>query len=281
MTKPDIKYLAVDMDGTLLNTNHQIMPNTREALVEIQKKGIKLIIATGRPLDNIVEYADQLDLAKYEGYIIANNGALIFDYAKDEVIFENLLSLDQARYIFKTLENFDLYPFYRDEERMYVHDVYEAVLDSKTPRGTVNMHEVLSRVGNYKLTEVERLSEYVDHPIYKVMASGASDYINRIYSDLERDLGPSIAIMATYPTVLEFSKKEISKGNALKMLGIDLKYTMAFGDSMNDRDMIEIVEYGIAMENAMDPIKDEAIYITSSNDDEGIYKALKKFELID
>lgn len=274
------EYIAVDMDGTLLNNDHSIMPKTKDALIKLQEQGIKLIIATGRPLENIKRFADQLKMQEYGGYIIGNNGALVVDYKNNDVIFEELIDIDKAKNIFEALEKFELYPFYRDEKNMYVEDVFAAEVDSKSHLGHTNMFKLLSRIGNYKLVEVDSLKEFVSTPLYKIMAVGENEYINQNFEKIHEAVGYDINPMSTYPTVLEFAKSDISKANGLRKTGIDLEKTIAFGDSMNDYDMVEAAGLGVAMGNAMPKVKEVAQAITSSNNEEGIYEYLRSISLI-
>lgn len=277
----EIKYLATDMDGTLLDSKNEIMPKTKEALIKLQREGIKLIIATGRPLSTTIDYAKELEMEKYDGIIISNNGALVVRVSDMKTLYEDYISVEQGKRIFATLENFDVFPYYRDDKYMYVQDAYNGYVDTKSSEGRINVFQSHSRIGNYLIKEVRNLRESLDIPVFKIMAGGEIDYIAENISKINEQLGDDLYAMETAPFILEFTKKGTSKGYALKKLGIDLEKTIAFGDSMNDYHMIEEVKYGIAMENAMDKLKIGADDITDSNCNEGIYKALKKYNLIE
>lgn len=93
-------------------------------------------------------------------------------------------------------------------------------------------------------------------------------------------MGPEVEVLATYPAVTEYNKKGISKGNSLSKLGFDMDEIIAFGDSVNDIDMLKSAGIGVAMGNALEEVKQVADYITKSNDEDGIYYALKEFGII-
>ena len=94
------KLLALDLDGTLTNSKKVITPHTRETLLKAQEKGIKIILASGRPTYGIVPLAEQLELQKYEGYILAYNGGEITDWKTKEVISKNLLDPEVLPYLY-------------------------------------------------------------------------------------------------------------------------------------------------------------------------------------
>lgn len=277
----DIKYIALDLDGSLLNDDLEILPKTKTALIDVQKKGIKLIIATGRPLKAILKYSEELDMDKNDGLIIANNGGLIYSYKEDKVIYEDRISLEDAKDTFSRLEEFDVYPFYRDEEYMFVEDVFAPIIDTKTSLGTINSHEFESRLGDFLLKEVPRLKDYVDKPVLKIMAASNPDYLDKNLDKINKKLNDNIYCARTATYIVEFIKKGISKGQTLKKLNISEDKLIAFGDSMNDFEMIEYAKYGIAMENAMDKLKEISYDITKSNNDEGIYYMLEKMKIVD
>lgn len=280
MNKYNIENIALDLDGTLLTDKHTIMPKTKAALIEAQERGYKVIIATGRPYETLISFAEELKLKEFGGLIICNNGGQIVDPATDETIYEDLLSKEEARKILITLKDFSVYPFFRHDNYLYVNNRAEAVVDSKSHMGMVDVYDFEKALGGYKIKEKEPLEDNVPGPIFKVLAAGDGGYIMSNIDKINEALDDDLYAVATMPFVIELLKKTVSKGNALAHMGIDLNKTIAFGDSMNDLHMIEEVKYGIAMENAMEILKSIATDQTDSNNNEGIYNALKKYEII-
>lgn len=280
MEKYDIKYVAFDMDGTILNSNHEIMPKTKEAIKILMENGIKVIIATGRPVKSAMPYVEELEIAKYGGYLISNNGALATNLKDNSTVFEEYISVEKSKHILEVIKNYKIYPFIRDDKYMYVNDVFDCMVETGTELGTINANKFHSRIGKFLLHEVRDLVEIVDEPLLKVIASGDAKYIEQNIDRLNEELGEDIIVMETLPFVLEFARNDVSKGFALERLGVDLSKTMTFGDSMNDAHMIELAKYGIAMGNAMEKVKAIAYDITDDNNSEGVYKALEKYGLI-
>ena len=275
-----IRYVAVDMDGTLLDNKLEIMPKTKQAIIELQKNGIKLIIATGRALEAVKKYFPEIKIKEYGGFVISGNGAIIYDPVKDEIIDRDYMSIEEAREILKRVRNFRIFPFYREDGIMYMEN-YDRFLEANDEKSElIHLEEVRARGGAFTISEHDDLSESINKPIMKLMAAGSSDYIWNNLALINKKIEPVAQAMVTLPNVIEFAKNGVSKCKAIEKLGIDPDHLMAFGDSLNDFQMIEFAKYGIAMGNAMQPLKDIAFDTTSSNVDEGIYKALVKYGLI-
>lgn len=275
-----IKYVAVDMDGTLLDDNLEIMPKTRQAIIELQENGVKLIVATGRALEAVKKYIPEIKIKEYGGLIISGNGAIVYDPVLDEVIYRDYMSVEEAREILKRIKDFKLFPFYREDGIMHMGN-YERFLEANGEKSDlIQLEDIKARGGSFSISEHYDLSESINNPIMKLMAAGPPEYMWDNFSKINKNLEPVAHAMLTLPTVMEFAKKNLNKGKALEKLGIDPNHLMTFGDSLNDFHMIEYAKYGIAMENAMQPLKDIAFDTTSSNVDEGIYRALVKYGVV-
>lgn len=277
----------MDIDGTLLNSERKISQKTKEALLYAQSKGVKLILSTGRPANITYEIASELEMDKkeHEGYLLTDNGALLKSAYDHRIIFEDKISVDLAKHILGVIEKYPgLYPFYMDDGYIYFHDAYEAVVDSRgngKEEEIINMHQLQARAGNYLVQEVKRMKDFIHKPIFKMHTANQPEYIKEHLEDIKREMGDEVEVLATYPAVTEFNKKGISKGNSLSKLNIDMEDIIAFGDSVNDIDMLQSVGCGVAMGNALEEVKAVADEITESNDNDGIYHSLKKHDLFD
>ena len=280
MSKPDIKYLALDMDGTLLSSDHIILPKTKKALMDLQEKGIQLIIATGRPLKSIHRYAEELKFAEYGGLIIGSNGGIIYDPKKDEVLYQAKLSKEQVKRIFEVLENYELIPYFIDEDDILYTQQDEALVEMSNGETLEVFDFELAMSDDYRLKNVGFLKDYVDWSIDKVLNTASPKYIADNYKKIQAELGEDFVVVPSLEFILEIFRSDISKGNALEFIEKDFNHTMAFGDGMNDYHMLEVAKYSIAMGNAAEEIKALATDITDTNDNEGIYKALKKYQII-
>ena len=123
----DYQILALDLDGTLTNSNKEIPKATLEALIDIQQKGKKVVLASGRPTRGVIPLARQLHLDEYGSYILSFNGGRITDCQSGQVIYEKLLPEDVAEPLFYREKVFQdryrgLYPGYA-----YIRDTAESV----------------------------------------------------------------------------------------------------------------------------------------------------------
>lgn len=275
-----IKYVAVDMDGTLLDNNLEIMPKTRQAIIDLQKNGVKLIIATGRALEGVKKYIPEIKIKEYGGLIISGNGAIVYDPVRDEIIYRDYISVEEACQILDRLKKFNIFPFYRQDGLMHMGD-YKKFLEANGEKtDLIHFEDIKLRGYLFDIVEHDDLCRSINKPIMKLMAAGNPEYMWNNFHEINKELEPIAHAMLTLSTILEFSKLNVSKGHALESLGIDPNHLMAFGDSLNDFHMIKFAKYGIAMGNAMQPLKDIAFGITSSNVDEGIYEALIKYGIV-
>ena len=85
------RVLVLDLDGTLTNSKKEVTPRTLEALLEVQKRGVKIVLASGRPTYGVAPVADELGLDKYGGYILSYNGGEIVNWQTKEILYENIL----------------------------------------------------------------------------------------------------------------------------------------------------------------------------------------------
>lgn len=279
--KLDVKYIALDLDGTLFSDDLKILPKTKEALLSLQNKGIKLIIASGRPLKTVLSIAEELKMKEHLGYVVSYNGALVYDMLGNK-IYENKLSVGESKKIFEILEKYDLFRFYyRDSENMCIENNLEIDENSGKYFGRDKIYEIIKKTGQFNIIETKDIKETVDRELFKVMGASFPKYLEDNLSNIEADLDGNIVPLITLPWVIEFCKKDVSKGYAIEKLNINPEYLMAFGDGMNDQHMLEFAKYGIAMGNARQSLKDIAFDTTSSNNEEGIYKSLVKYKLIE
>ena len=101
------KLLVLDLDGTLTNKQKKITPHTKETLLKIQEQGVKIVLASGRPTYGNAPLAEQLELQKYEGYILAYNGGEIIDWKTKELMYKNLLDHDVLPYLYECAKKND------------------------------------------------------------------------------------------------------------------------------------------------------------------------------
>lgn len=274
-----IKAIVLDIDGTLLNTGKIISEKTKQALIAAQEKGIKVILASGRPTTGMLELAEQLEMTKYEGFLVSYNGARVTDCLTKKVLFNQAMSIETGQAILEHLKKFDVIPMIDKEDYLYVNDVYSGMLD--LPDGAFNIIEYEAGGGNFKLSEIDDLAAFATFPINKILIAAQPEYLQKIAPALHAPFDEIVTAAFSAPFYFEFTDKGIDKAKALNTvfpeMGIHSENIIAFGDGHNDRSIIEYAGIGVAMGNAVDALKEIADDVTLSCDEDGIAAGLEKY----
>lgn len=278
MNIKDIETIVFDIDGTLINSNEKILEKTKKAIIEIQDKGVHIILASGRPFQSMLALAKELELDKHKGIILCNNGALAYDTKSSEIIFETPLDYDLVQEILKEIKGKPIVPMIDHGEYMLVKDVNQGTINYNGEKLDIMKREANS--GNFTLKEVDPIEDYVNHPINKLLTIVKPEEVHKITEEFKQMFEGRLHVVQTSPYFMEFVMPHVSKSYGLERLEIKKDTLMAFGDSMNDREMLLYSKYPIAMKNALKPLKDIAYYVTDDNDNNGIYKALKHFGFV-
>lgn len=272
-----LKAVIMDIDGTLVDgKTQQIPPETKKALKHIQSKGIKLILASGRPINGMVHLASELDMDKNHGLCACFNGAKVVDVETNDVLFNQTMSVETGRAILNHMKKFDVRPLIVKGDYAYVKDVYDCYVDiNGAPYNIVN-HE--AHDNNFKLCEVDDLEEFADYPLNKILVIGEADYLKEHYLEMYEPFTETCNAMFTAPFYYEYTDKGIDKVRALEAVlhqfDIEAKDCISFGDAQNDITMIKWAGVGVAMGNGTDETKAAADEVTDANVDEGIAHSL-------
>lgn len=271
----DYKLIAFDMDGTLLTSKNTISVPVREALDEAVDKGKTVIICTGRSYRELMDY-DQQEFKKIR-YYICENGALIFDSIKREVIAKTCIPEELVLRILDLAELEDVMVYLavegqnlvnqKDALRMeYFHA--ERYKDIEL-RSAVLCDDIIQRYREYPV------------PVEKMNLYSASVGLRDKFSGLLEKL--PLSLVHAEETGLEIMAPDMSKAAGfLKLcdyLKIPIEETIAVGDSDNDVDMIKAAGLGIAMGNARTCVKEVCDIMVSDNDHDGCAEAVKQYLL--
>ena len=267
-----IKVIIMDIDGTLTNSKKQITPKTKEMLIAAQNKGIKLVLASGRPVSGLIGLAKELEMEKHHGLLVSFNGSKVVDCQTKEVLFNQTMRIEDAREVLEHMKNFKVYPMIDKGNYLFVNDVYKGMITYQNEKIDIIQYE--ARGGNFKLCEIEDLSSFVDFPLNKILTAGDPEYLNEHYQDMMEPFKERLNCMFTAPFYFEFTAKGIDKAKALdsvlKPMGFQQEEMVAFGDGDNDATMLSYAGIGVAMDNAQDSLKKIADKITLSNEEDGI-----------
>jgi Cof subfamily protein (haloacid dehalogenase superfamily) len=267
-----VKLVALDLDGTLLNSKKQVSEYTKNVIKRLSNEGIIFTFCTGRIYNELVDLINELPFIQYA---IACNGAFIHDLHKNEVIFENLLDMQDVRKIYHTFKDFRMmFEIFADgkvivDERSLEHllttdlGVYRDFI-IKTRKGIPDLYQYI----NERNQPVGKVNIFFDSKETRSKAMGAC-------KDIHLDI-----TMQEYKN-LEFNRLGANKGSALQHLAEIMGFTsdevMAIGDNHNDIAMLKYANYSVAMDNADEQIKTIARFTTKSNDENGVAFALETF----
>jgi Cof subfamily protein (haloacid dehalogenase superfamily) len=273
-----LKVIILDVDGTLFSSEKKMMPKTKAALIKAQEKGMRVILASGRPTSGLIDIGKELQMDKYHGLFVSYNGSKIIDCETMETLFNEPLSIEEGKAVLEHMKHFDVRPMIDKGNHMYVNNVYDTI---KFNNEDFNIIEYEARGGNYLLCEQADLADFLDYEVNKILTAGEPDYLQKHHEAMMEPFKNSLNCVFTAAFYFEFTAKGIDKAKALDTVLKPIGYTeaemIAFGDGMNDLSMLKYVGTGVAMGNAVDEVKEHAQYITDSNDEEGIANALYKY----
>lgn len=264
------KIIALDVDGTLVNSQLQLTEGVREALIRAQRDyGMRVIIASGRPTPGLRHLAEELELARYSGYVLPYNGGLVYNARAmaspirrntlPEEIIPELYALAKEHGL-NILTYTDSEILTEDPEDPYVHK--EMALTVMPAR----------RVDNFV--------QEVPSGLPKCLIVGDPKAIEALVPIARQRFAGRVDAFTSDPAFLELVPTGINKGVALQKLLERLDYDrselIAVGDSYNDLEMIQFAGLGVAMSNAREAIKSCADYVTKSNDEDGVAHLLRK-----
>ena len=261
------KLIALDLDGTLKSTNKQILPKTKIILQKLAKQGVVIVLASGRPTVGLYKEADELKLNETGGYLLSFNGAKVVDYQTKETIYQKVYNAKIAHDVYDRAKKYGLAVMTYADGVIITEDIDDEYVI------------IESEINHLPIKLVKNFKETVDFSVNKVLLTGKPEYVQKIIDEFKESYGDSLSIYRSAPFFIEVMAQGIDKAASLQALierlGIKQEEVISFGDGYNDLSMIEFAGMGVAMENAVDQVKQCADYITLSNDDEGIYECLK------
>lgn len=262
MQNTQIEAIFFDIDGTLLSfKTHEVSPSTEEALAQLQAKGIKIILSTGRSINSI----DHVRYLDFDGYITFNGGYCVTK--EGHILFKNAIDAQDINSLLKYASENPLSFSFMSEKEVTIHDVTPEIagmyahLNLPVPplvdMDHVDAHAILQT--NIFLGPEEE-KQFMEQVMPNSLASR--------WTPLFADVNP------------KGQSKKVGVDIFCEHFGIDIARTMAFGDGGNDINMLQHVAYGIAMGNANPEVKEIADYITDDVDSDGIWNALKHFGVL-
>ncbi len=279
---PDLKVIALDLDGTLLDSQKRLSAANRDALARAAAKGALVVPTTGRFFGMMPAAVRDLPFVRYA---ITVNGAQVYDRAADAAVVREEIPLETAIAVMRLLDGYDV-----------VYDCYRAnwgwmsaAFKEKAAAYATDEH-YLAMVQDFRRPVPELKAHLAatagEGDVQKIMLfarlDGPADATARIAGAV-RARFPEIAVTSTTWNNLELNIASAHKGAALARLAAHLGLTcancLAIGDGLNDLTMIEAAGVGVAMANAHPDVRAAADDVTLSNDEDGVAAALVRYGL--
>ena len=257
--------VMLDIDGTLLDSHNQVLPNTKKLLNRLEKRGIPVILSSARAPSEIEPVARRADI---HGPIVCYGGGLVLD--ENRSIIEDIGIDNETAIAFKSFASQE---FPDMSVSSYIYDVW-LVDDANHPyiRSLAKINQREPMEGDLK--SAVRMANHV----HKLLCSGDSRMVRRLQESAKEKF-PTLNFITSGAIYLEVITNRVSKYTAMEKIRehyhIDLKQIVAMGDYYVDMEMLRHAGLGIAMGNAPEAVKQAAARVTASNDEEGVYIALK------
>lgn len=269
----EIKLIALDLDGTLLDSQKRLSSGNRAALLKCMDHGIWIVPCTGRIWSAVPDFLRDMEGIRYA---ITTNGAVVEDVRENKILDERKMPWELAVEIFELAKQF--------------HTMYDVYVGGRA-FGELRFAERLSEFGILPLIQemVRRTRKFIPDVSEKVRELGEPvEKINYFFGDMQErararealEARGDVIVTSSFSNNLEINARGATKGEGLlrlaAMLGVKPEETMGFGDSGNDATMMEMAGVGVAMGNAEEDIKKLADYVTDTNDADGVAQALER-----
>lgn len=272
------RLVCIDVDGTLLNSKYKITQRTKDVILKAHQQGVHIVISTGRMYTD-AEYFSNLIGVKSP--VIASNGAFIKEKDCDKVIYKDVLGEELSLELLETFRRHNTRPYFCTPNKFYYGNIMYKF---------VHLFAKLLGLRNNKL-DIEFV--YFWEQWRQVLCKERDNMVKceiifkdaALIDDLRNELKTidRLEVVDSSKYNIEITRKGVSKGKAVEMLAslynVKREEVLTIGDSENDLSMIEYAGLGVAMGNASETVKAKADYITDSNDNDGVAKAINKFIL--
>lgn len=263
------KMLVLDLDDTLLRDDYSISEKNKQALLKAQDNGIKVVLASGRPTPAMLQFAEELQLAKYESYIISFNGAIVTDIAQNKVLFDQCLTKEEIHDLhnFSSKENVDIITYLGGN------------IVSEHLSEYIDVEINLTGMPHQK---VDCFKTAVQEPAVKCIMLEEPSYLKTVEGKL-KEARPDLSVSISKPFFLEVMPNGIDKAASISFLaeklGIKQDEIIAVGNAGNDLTMVQYAGLGVWVDNVPDDLRHHADKIVSSNMNDGVAEVVEKYLL--
>ena len=267
------RMLFLDLDGTLLNDDKQITSGNRAALNLALSRGHGVIITTGRPLKSAMDQARKLELDRPGCYVIAYNGASVYDWGQEKQIFTRTLPYSVVNRVFEKANEMDLH--------VQTYDTWNVLVEPRGDDAAVRRYCQFIKMEHKVISDVH--TDLKEEPVKCLVINyEEKSGLESIQNWIRTHMGEEVDCFFSCDQYLEVVPKGINKGEAVKMLcammNVGIEDAVAVGDAANDLAMIKTAGIGVAMANGTEEVKSIANYITEKdNNHDGIVEVVDQF----
>lgn len=269
-----IKLIAIDMDGTLLDSQKQIPQANIDVLKEAREAGVKIVLCTGRVKSGVLPYAEELDLSGKDEYAILDNGCTTYSTKDWSLLNYHQLQASEIEDLVARVAN------YPDVDVTFFDQSHYFIVSDQVPELVAYDAGLVFNTVTPTTVTALKASEA---PILQGMYMGEVAALDRFEVENDAELRQQFSMVRSQSYIYEVLPKGTTKASALIQLAQDLGISpdevMAIGDAANDIEMLEFAGISIAMGNASEAVKALADDITSSHDEAGVAQAIRKWVL--
>ena len=266
------KLIALDIDGTLLNSEKKITEDVYNSIQKAKQQGAKVVLSTGRPLPGVTPLLNELNLTEEGDYVICFNGAVVQEVKSKNVISNIEMCHEDFKIIYELSKQLNTH--------VHINTPTNLIIPEETPHKYTVHESNLNGIGIVSMNEND-IND--DITFCKIMIIDDPEKLEEVINNIPNELYEKYTIVRSAPFFLEFLNKSANKGTALTALcetiDIPIEKSIAVGDEENDQHMIKLAGLGVAMGNARDSIKEIADYITKTNNEHGVAHVIDKFIL--
>jgi len=265
------KLIALDIDGTLLNSDKKISDENKAAIAAARAKGVHVVLVSGRPTGGMRDSLQALDMMSDDDYVLSYNASVVQRVKSEAIIRSQILTGQDAKKLAKLAKHLDIDIHAFSHQKGLITPAHN---DYTHHESEINGEPIT-------LIDFEELAD--DEAILKVMLVDHAEKLSAAIAQLPAALYEQFTIVQSAPFFLEFLNKDSNKGIGVKALAdhlsIPAEQVICMGDAGNDFHMIQYAGLGVAMGNATDDIKAIADHITVTNDEHGVAKVIHEFVL--
>lgn len=264
------KLLVLDVDGTVTNSAKEVTKKTREAIIRLQERGVRVVIASGRAPNGVFPIAQALGLPRFNSYILAFNGAKIINLQSRAGVYEQFLPPHVPQDLLKDSLKY----------RLGFLTYSDAVLTAGTRPDRYMALE--SQISDMPIEYRRNFKLDAGHPVNGCLLTGNPAHIAQLEPVFADKYAAEAEIFRSEPYFLEVVPKGVDKGRSLKrllkLLDIRREEVVCCGDSFNDITMVKLAGVGVAMANAQNAVKEAADYVTKNdNDHDGVAEVIERY----